>query len=297
MTFVQINYFLAIVKFQSFTRAAAALFVTQSTLSRSIAALEDELGVKLLERDFRSIRLTPAGEFMSKEMQVIMANINTVINRVQELGDERNNRFSVGVLDGQSIDCDLMQVIRVLYDRFPNLTIGIQRTYYNELLENIRTGQFDIAEIILESDAVLPKDIESMLLAELDNYLVIQQDDSLCETEPDLSVLRERTLIASAIFQPGLDKIKCSLLEKGIEAEIKFAPDVETQAMWLESGKGVYIANEENVIFTSRTFRPLRAFPIPELPKNRKVLIWNRNNRSGVLEDFLSFLRQAHDKK
>ena len=52
MTFNQINYFLNVAKHLSFTKAASSLFITQSTLSRSIASLEDELGVVLLKRDF-----------------------------------------------------------------------------------------------------------------------------------------------------------------------------------------------------------------------------------------------------
>lgn len=54
MTFNQINYFLTIAKHLNFTQAASELFVAQSTLSRSMAALEAEIGVKLLQRDFHN---------------------------------------------------------------------------------------------------------------------------------------------------------------------------------------------------------------------------------------------------
>lgn len=62
MTFNQINYFLTIAKHLNFTQAASELFVAQSTLSRSMAALEAEIGVKLLQRDFHNVTLTAAGE-------------------------------------------------------------------------------------------------------------------------------------------------------------------------------------------------------------------------------------------
>ena len=66
MTFNQINYFLNVAKHLSFTKAASSLFITQSTLSRSIASLEDELGVVLLKRDFHNLSLTPARAVLSR---------------------------------------------------------------------------------------------------------------------------------------------------------------------------------------------------------------------------------------
>jgi len=69
MTFNQINYFLAVADQLNFTKAAASLFVTQSTLSRSIAALEEEIGTPLLYRDFHAVKLTPAGEILHIEMK------------------------------------------------------------------------------------------------------------------------------------------------------------------------------------------------------------------------------------
>ena len=73
MTFNQINYFLTIAKHLNFTQAASELFVAQSTLSRSMAALEAEIGVKLLQRDFHNVTLTAAGELMYCEMEKIQA--------------------------------------------------------------------------------------------------------------------------------------------------------------------------------------------------------------------------------
>ena len=104
MTFNQINYFLAVENQLSFTRAAAALFVTQSTLSRSISALETELGANLLERDFHNVNLTPAGELMYREMRGIMDTINGLVQRVQAVGDSDNGKLvniphNVGVSD------------------------------------------------------------------------------------------------------------------------------------------------------------------------------------------------------
>ena len=57
----QLKYFAAVADTLNFSRAAETLFISQSALSKQIADLERELGMVLLQRDKRSVRLTPAG--------------------------------------------------------------------------------------------------------------------------------------------------------------------------------------------------------------------------------------------
>ena len=62
MEIEQLRVFLTLAETKNFTRAAERLFVSHSTVSRSLSALEDELGVRLVERDNRVAGLTAAGE-------------------------------------------------------------------------------------------------------------------------------------------------------------------------------------------------------------------------------------------
>ena len=66
MDFRILRYFLAVAREQSFTKAAEQLHITQPTLSRQLAALEEELGVKLLVRSGRNITLTAQGIFFKR---------------------------------------------------------------------------------------------------------------------------------------------------------------------------------------------------------------------------------------
>lgn len=67
MTLEQIKNFIALADFRNFTKAAERNFISQSTLSRSVASLESSLGIKLLERDTRYVTLTQAGEYLRDE--------------------------------------------------------------------------------------------------------------------------------------------------------------------------------------------------------------------------------------
>lgn len=67
-----LNYFLAIAREENFTRAAQQLHVTQPTLSRQIANLEQELGVKLFRRSNHNIVLTEDGMILKRRVQELL---------------------------------------------------------------------------------------------------------------------------------------------------------------------------------------------------------------------------------
>jgi len=67
MTNSQIDFFLAVAKNLSFSKAAKELYTTQPTVSRQIQMLEKEWGILLFERNTKEVKLTPAGMYMQKE--------------------------------------------------------------------------------------------------------------------------------------------------------------------------------------------------------------------------------------
>ena len=82
MELEQLRTFLAVAETKSFTRAAELLFVSHSTVSRAVSALEAELGVRLFDRDNRVFGLTEAGERLcerAKELLALADEIETEI--------------------------------------------------------------------------------------------------------------------------------------------------------------------------------------------------------------------------
>ena len=282
MTFNQINYFLAVANQLSFTRAAAALFVTQSTLSRSISALETELGVNLLERDFHNVKLTPAGELMYREMRGIMDTINGLIQRVQAVGDSDNGKLVIGVLEGQNVDPILLFAIKSLSDLYPEFSVDIRKMSHQQLL----------AEAINQNLDVVDPELECSILKKVQNYLVAKSDDPIWESPVSLSSVNGKTLVVPAKPHPGSESVFQILTAAGITPVIKAASDMESHALWLEAGVGVSILNESHIIYCSHAFRPLSAVALPELPKVSVALVWNKNSSSNMLGQFLDLIRK-----
>ncbi|HWT26122.1 MAG TPA: LysR family transcriptional regulator, partial [Solirubrobacteraceae bacterium] len=72
----QLRYFVAVARHGHFTRAADALWITQSALSQQIRRLEAEVGVALLHRTARGAELTPAGEELLERAERILAEVD-----------------------------------------------------------------------------------------------------------------------------------------------------------------------------------------------------------------------------
>ena len=79
----QLRIFLAVAEQGSFTAAAKALFVSHSTTSRAVAALERELGTPLFLRQGRSVSLTKAGETLRPEAERILAMMEEIKEKVK----------------------------------------------------------------------------------------------------------------------------------------------------------------------------------------------------------------------
>ena len=86
MNFEQLKIFLAVVDHGNFTKAAEALYISHSTTSRNVSALEEELGVRLLARDNRSVSLTPAGKLLCREGLRLVKKIEAIESAVREYG-------------------------------------------------------------------------------------------------------------------------------------------------------------------------------------------------------------------
>lgn len=88
MELEQLRVFAAVADEGSFTGAARRLYISHSTVSRTITALEEELGVRLVERDNRFIALTKAGETLREEAEQLLSAASAAAARVKAVGEK-----------------------------------------------------------------------------------------------------------------------------------------------------------------------------------------------------------------
>lgn len=90
MLLKQIRYFLAVVDNESFTKAAEQCGVSQSAISQQVKALEDDLGVRLLNRHNRTFSLTKAGDYFYKHAAGITSEVQKLEQDTVRIGKEES---------------------------------------------------------------------------------------------------------------------------------------------------------------------------------------------------------------
>src|SRR5260370_23763658 len=122
--FAEISAFVAVAEDGSFTRAAKRLGVSVATLSHSVRALEDRLGVRLLNRTTRNVAPTDAGTHMLGELQPLLSGLDGVMDSVNSFRDKPSGhlRLTVPPPVGHFVMAPLLAEFSA---RYPDITIEI----------------------------------------------------------------------------------------------------------------------------------------------------------------------------
>ncbi len=96
MKISQLRYFITIAQLENMSRAAELLHISQSSLSKNIASLEEELGAPLFDRNNKQISLNPAGKLFLQSCNVILQEYQKVQNDIHLLTTGTDNRIRIG---------------------------------------------------------------------------------------------------------------------------------------------------------------------------------------------------------
>jgi DNA-binding transcriptional LysR family regulator len=134
----------------SFAAAARELNVTQSAIGMQVAALEDALGVKLFDRNYRPPRLTRAGIVATRRAKTIVAQYDDLVDSLTEPSTHRGS-FRLGSIP--TVLTNLVPAaLMVLRDEEPDLTINVSSSLSGELRRQVEQRELDAALMHKPSD-------------------------------------------------------------------------------------------------------------------------------------------------
>lgn len=144
----QLRAFSILARTGSFTLAAKQLFLSQSAVSHSMKALEQEVGCRLLDRMGKKVLLTQAGETLLHHAEKILHEMNTARRALEQLGKWGQDRLRIGA---STTACQyiLPSVLREFKTKYPQSFINIEPADTIDALELLRSNRVDLA-IVLE---------------------------------------------------------------------------------------------------------------------------------------------------
>jgi len=146
----QLEYVVAVAKFQSFSRAASEINITQSSLSQQIKKLENELGIRLFERTTRTVKMTNAGNAFLPHAQKILLEIDQSRSTIQEYLSVTRGHIKLGVLPVIG-HFRLTSLLANFQKSFPGVIMEFREGECQELLHMLISSRINAA-IISEVD-------------------------------------------------------------------------------------------------------------------------------------------------
>lgn len=173
-----LRYFLAVVREESITRAAEALHITQPTLSRQLAQMEEDLGVKLFRRGARKISLTDEGQLLRRRAEEMIELADKTARELLEHEQEIEGTISIGCGELAS-----MQIVAgacgAFQKKYPHVSFDLYTATADEVKERMDRGLTDIGLLL---EPVSTEKYDYIRLDTREEWCVLMRpDDPLAE--------------------------------------------------------------------------------------------------------------------
>lgn len=139
----QIRYFVAVATTRNFTRAAEQMHIAQPPLSRQIQQLEDELGVQLLQRNSRPVRLTEAGRLFYEQALQVLHRVDQMKNAARQVGRNQRQLISIAYV-ASTLYGGLPMLVRMFRKRYPDTDVRLVDMGSIQQIQELKSGRIDL---------------------------------------------------------------------------------------------------------------------------------------------------------
>ncbi|BCL22743.1 LysR substrate-binding domain-containing protein [Streptomyces tuirus] len=139
----QLRAFAAVAEHLHFREAAAAIGMSQPALSGAVSALEETLGVTLLERTTRKVLLSPEGERIAVRAKAVLGEVETLMDEAEAVRAPFTGALRLGVIPTVAPYL-LPTVLRLVHERYPHLDLQVHEEQTASLLDGLAGGRLDL---------------------------------------------------------------------------------------------------------------------------------------------------------
>lgn len=199
-----LRYFLAVAEAGHVTRAAAALGMQQPPLSLQLRKLEDELGVALLERHPKGVRLTDAGRLLADEARGVLTAFDGLRQRLREAARGKRGSLALGFTSSAAAHAFTPALLRECRQRSPQVRLEITEHNAAEITEAVTAGRLHAG--LLRVPVGRPPGLQTATLLSEPALLALPRDHALAgrDAVPLAALHGEPLILARRPGAPGL---------------------------------------------------------------------------------------------
>lgn len=288
MNLRSLEYFVAVAKELHFNRAADKCGVSQPALSIQLKKLEDDLGVKLFERNNKRIIITMAGEEILSRTQRVLQEVNEIKFIARNLNDPYGGELKLGAFPTLSPFL-FPRIIPDLRDNYPQMKFYLYEEKTADLLKMLDEGSIDAAFIALPHEDNL---LESDFIFKEDFVVAAPISHPICEkAKASVSNVQEESLLLLAEGHCLRDQALEFCSQNSISEYFDFkASSLETLRQMVAAGVGMTLIPECAV----QESKDIKYLPFSGKVPNRKIaLFWRKTSiRADVLREIADDVRR-----
>lgn len=290
----QLRYFTAVAETLNFSRAAEALYISQSALSQQIADLERELGVQLLLRSKRSVELTAAGQALLEEAKKLLHQSEKLVPYIRKLGGvESQDReifigvdYSVDLSYGSFFRVSLADCIYRLRQATPGLRPVFRMYEHEELVRGLDIGTIDLGFFLhfaADMNGECRTQLQSQVLAQDEMVLVLRSDHAWEDTPESVQyALETRGLYLLEREVIGMSQVLRILDAIHVKPHIRFTNSRNSMVLTAESGESTTILPTSVVRGLQDPNLRCLHFRVPAATSNL-LAVWRSDNTNTLI--------------
>lgn len=290
-----LRYFQAVAEELSISKAAQRLNIAQPALSRAVQELEEEMGVRLIDRNRRTIRLTPGGEVLLRETGLIFENIDDTLRKVRRTASGEDGELRLGYI-GPPTRSFLGPLLKQYHQRYPRVTIVLEERTPERVWEMVSKGRLSVGltRPVLAHEAL---GLQSLLLREEKLCAAVPVDHPFAKpaairwsslTDEPVVILARREGAGS------YDTILAACAKAGFAPRIAHTPSViGTILRYVEAGSGIGIVPES----VSPETADVRLVPLEPAETIPLVMVWSREGDDPAVSAFREIVVEWLEKE
>jgi DNA-binding transcriptional LysR family regulator len=240
-----LRVFTAVAELGSFSRAAEALYISQPGVSKAVAELERQIGIPLIDRPARTVRLTEAGVMLYSHAQQLFATERAAERALAQLQRLETGSLAIGASSTIGIYL-LLPLIGAFHRRYPRLRLFLDIDNTRQIVERLRSSPLDVAFVegpVEAPDLVVEPWREDMLV------VIAPPEHPLVRIEP---VTLEQLLVEPFVLrEPGSgtrEVIEAELRARGVHLRVEMAlGSTEAIKQAVSAGLGLAIVSAATI--------------------------------------------------
>lgn len=213
-----IQYFLAVAEHHSFTRAAAALHVSQPALSQQVKLLEENLGAQLFDRSGRTTCLTDAGKAYLEYARRASQELREAKRAIHDVSDLSRGSLRVAVTPTFTTYL-VGPLVEAFYSRYPQITLNVQEISQERMEDLILAGELDVG---IAFDEIHSPDIDALPLLIETLALVVSRAHPLAQEKSiGLQALSGESLVLLSTEFATREQINRYCRKHGIHPKVR----------------------------------------------------------------------------